>query len=455
MPIHITAVAGSLLLLAISALPTAAQVVPDSGTSRAPAVDAGTLDSLLSVAVRASPALRAAAARVDAARARVRPAGSRPDPMLMAGIQNFPVTVPGFTDFMTMKMVGVGQSIPYPGKLSLSRSGAEREVAAAEAEAEAVRLALVRDVKAAYYRLAYVERALDIIDRHRTALVGTVQATEATYGAGRGGQHDVLRARVEAAGLGEAAVALLEQRRATAAQLNALLDRPTDTPIAAAAFPSRMVRAAVADTAARVRFVAPTLGARAADWPLPSLDSLQRLGIARSPTLRAHAARIAARAVQVELARRAHLPDFDVSVSYGQRSGFSDMVTAMVSVPIALQRAARQDAVLAAERAELAALEAEHHAMRNELRAEVARTVSDLERSRAHLGLYKRAVLPQAQAALQASLAAFQTGRADLTAVLETQTTLFDYETAYFRALADFAAGVAELERAVATEVLP
>src|SRR5688572_27635510 len=73
------------------------------------------LDSVVRLATETSPAVRAALARVEAARARIGAAGARPDPMLMAGVQNFPVSEPGFRDFMTMKMVGLEQTLPYPG----------------------------------------------------------------------------------------------------------------------------------------------------------------------------------------------------------------------------------------------------------------------------------------------------------------------------------------------------
>ncbi len=422
---------------------------PDTSRNATP------LDALISRAVAANPRLHAAQARVAAAQARIAPAGARPDPMLMAGIQNFPTTEPGFTDFMTMKMVGVSQTIPYPGKLGLARGAAEREVEIQWAELDAVRLDVVRDVKAAYYELAHVERALEILDRNRVSLVDMIGATGASYSVGRGGQQDVLRARVEAARLGEAASALVEQRLAALARLNAALDRPSESPVAAPAFPAAIVRAAVSDTATQVRFVAPTLGARAADSPLPSLTELQAMAVRQSPALRAYTARIGAQAARVELAGRAHLPDLDVSLSYGQRSGFSDMLSAVVSVPIPLQRAAKQTELLAAAGAELRALEAERHAMTNELRAEVARRVADIERGRTHLALYTRAVLPQAQAAVESSLAGFEVGRADLMAVLEAQATRFGYELAYYRALADFATAVAELERTVGAEILP
>ncbi|HUF26985.1 MAG TPA: TolC family protein [Gemmatimonadaceae bacterium] len=412
------------------------------------------LDSLLGRARSASPSLRAARARVEAAQALTVPAGTRPDPMFMAGVQNFPVSEPGFSDFMTMKMVGVSQTVPYPGKLSLSRTAAERELAAAQAGLDAARLDAARDVKLAYYDLAYLERALSIVERNRQVLLNTMAATEASYAVGRGGQQDVLRARVEAARLGEEAVSLIEERRAALARLNAVLDRPSETPIATPSFPEAIVRAAVADSASRVRFASPSLGARAADSPLPPLVDLQELAIRHNPVLRAHEARIGAHAARVEYARKAHLPDFDISVFYGHRSGFADMVTAMVSVPIPVQKRRRQDELLAAELAELAAQQAEHHAMVNELRAEVAQRVAVIERDRAQLALYKRAVLPPAHGALEAALAGYRVGRADFLTLLDAQTTVFAYETAYYRALADFARSLAELERAVAAEVI-
>ena len=104
--------------------------------------------------------------------------------------------------------------------------------------------------------------------------------------------------------------------------------------------------------------------------------------------------------------------------------------------------------------AELTALEAEHHASVVALRADVARLVGDAERARTQLALAKKAVLPQGQAAVAAAAAAYQAGRTDLRPVLEARAALLAYETAYYRALSDFAKAVAALEQVVGAEVL-
>lgn len=443
------------LAAVLSPAESVAQGVPAPPTQVAAATAAtDAVDSLVASALAVSPQLRAARERLRAAEARVSLAGSRPDPMLMAGIQNFPVSEPGFNDFMTMKMVGVGQAIPYPGKLALRTRAAVSELAAVEAELAGTRLAVEEAVKGAYYDLAFLDRALEIVDRNRRLLLDFMKVTEARYGVGTGGQEDVLRVRVETARLGEEAVALLEQRRATLARLNAVLDRPSEVPVVAPAIPRRVARAAVADSAAAIRFVSAAFGARAADSPLPSLETLQAAAVRQNPMLRALEARVEAQVARMELAQKEHLPDFDVSLSYGQRNGFSDMISAQVSIPIPLQRGRKQDQLVVETRSDLAALEAEHDDRVNTLRAEVARLHAELERDRAQLALYVKAILPQGRATLASATAGYQVGRADFLMLLDSQATLFNYETNYFRVLSDFAKTLAELERVVGEEIV-
>lgn len=442
--------------LTMSVAPAAAQARAASEPPEPLAVRAShPLDSLVARALVVNPRLRAARERVRAAEARVTPAGARPDPMLMAGIQNFPLSDPGFSDFMTMKMVGIVQAIPYPGKLALRTRAATRELAAVEADFTATQREIEAAVKGAYYDLAYLDRALEIVNRNRLLLLDVMQITEARYGVGTGEQSDLLRLRVEVARLGEQAVELLEQRQAALASLNALLDRPGETAVPGPVIPSRIARAAVADSTSSIRFASAALGARAADSPIPALATLQATVVRLNPMLRAAAERMEAQVARAELAQKEHLPDFDVSVVYGQRSGFSDMVSAQVSVPIPLQRRRRQQQFVREAGADLAGLAAERADLVNTVLAEVARLHSDVERSRTLLALYVTAILPQGRATLSSATAGYQVGRSDFLALLDSQSTLFNYETTYFRVLSDFASALAELERVVGAEVLP
>jgi outer membrane protein TolC len=426
------------------------------------------LDSLVVRALAKSPAMHAAMARVDAARARVSPASTLPDPMFMLGIINQPLgSTPRSTnahgeavsasgpDPMTMRMVGVSQTIPFPGKLLLQRRAAEREVDASQAALDAARRQLVRDVKVAYYEIAFLDHALAIVDRNRDVLATLIAVSETKYGVGTAGQQDVLKARVEATRLAETASGLLEQRRTAVAQLNALLDQPSDTPFASATVPDAVARAAVPASADVIRFSSAALGSRAADSPLRPLDELQAAAVQGSPEIREHLAMLAAQTARVELARKGTLPDVDLSLQYGQRGGgLPDMISATVSLPLPVFQGRKQDQQVTEASAQVAVLEGEHHEMVNAIRADVARLVSDIERDRTSLALSVKAILPQSRAALTSAAASYQVGKADFLTVLENQATVFNYETDYYRTLSDFASKVAELERVVGSEVL-
>ena len=435
------------LIAAAVGLPT-----PANGQRRG---DANPLDSLIAVARATSPSIRSAAARREAALARVFPAGLRPDPMLMVGVQNLPVRDPGFADEMTMKMVGVGLTVPYPGKLGLNRRIAEREAAASAAALDGATRSVEREVRAAYYELVFLDQALLIAQRNRDVLVSLSDVTEARYGTGTGGQQDVLKVRVESARLSETAVDLTERRRVALARLNAALDRPSASPIDGPTIPRRIARAAVADSASEVRFVSSALGARASDSPLPPAEALQVIALHENAMIREASAMVDAQVARVELARRAALPDFDLSVQYGQRTAHPDMVTATVSVPLPLRKGRKQDAEVAGMNAELRAVEAELHARQNEIKAEVSRLHSALERARAQLALYVKAIIPQGRAALASATSSYQSARVEFLTVLDNQATLLNYEMEYFRLLTEFATMLAELEEMVGKEVLP
>ena len=424
---------------------------PHSDTSTS---DAVTLDSLIVLAQRTNPDVKAASARVVAAQATIGPAGARPDPMLMAGVLDLPYGKPGYSDNFTMNMLRVTQTFPFPGKLSLATRVAEEDRAAAGATLAQQRLDVERDVRDAYYELAFVQRARAIVQRNAEVLEGLARITEAQYGVGKSAQADVLRARVEVARLGDEAASLDAQERAALARLNAVLDRPSATSVGTAVIPQEIARLAVADSASHVHFESAALGAAVTDSPLLPTDSLVALAIAHSPMLRAHEARIRAQGRRLELARKAHLPDFDISLEYDQRPHFQDYVSFFVSVPLRLQRRRKQNQEVVGAGAELSALEAEHAAEINALRQEVATRVSDVERERTQLALSLKAVLPQARATFASATASYQVGRVDFTSLVDAQAAVFNYEAAYWRSLTDFAKAIAELQRSVGAEVL-
>jgi Outer membrane protein len=179
------------------------------------------------------------------------------------------------------------------------------------------------------------------------------------------------------------------------------------------------------------------------------------MAVANNPMLMQHEAEMAVQAARVALAQSDAKPDLDVSLQYGQRPGRLDMITALVSLPIPIHKSAKQNAEVLGARADLLALDAEHRTQVNELRARVAKLYSEIERQRTQLALDVRAIIPQGRAVLSAATSNYQAGKSDLLTLLDSRSTLFAYETSYYRLLSDFAESVTDLEELIGKEVLP
>jgi outer membrane protein TolC len=440
-----------------SALPGAVRLLGLScalALGSAETAQAQALDSLMALARRTSPAVSAAEARLKAARAGVSPAAALPDPMLMVGVVNLPLGGPGFRDEMTMKMVGLEQTLPLHGKRGLRRVAAAGEVEAAQAGLEEAQRAAARDVAAAWFDLALADSLRGLAERQHRLLLAVARAAQAGYAAGRGGQEEPLRIQTELVRLSGEVAALRVERTRALARLNALLGRAWVIPVGAPTFPDRIQRAAFADSGGAVRFADTALGAFAARSPLPPIDSLQAAVLTTSPMIRAHLAELAAQSARVELAVREARPDPTFALQYGQRTGMADMITATESLPIPLWRGRKQGQMAVAERATLDALEHEHHRMAAELEAEVLDLAQTTELHRTRLALYQAGVLPRARAAAEAALAGYRTGRTSFQGVLDTYMTLYTYEADAVRLLTEFAKAVLALEALAGQEVV-
>jgi cobalt-zinc-cadmium efflux system outer membrane protein len=394
-------------------------------------------DSLVRHALAANPRIRAAALQLDASRARIGPAGAWADPMLMAGIQNLPISKQSVAhgtaapEPMTMKMLGLSQTVPYPGKTSLRARMARAEAEVAGAQLAIVTRDVTREVVDAFIDLTTARMVLITLERQQQIAASILPATEARYVAGTAAQADVLKARTEA-------TMLVQERNAAAEQEH-----------------SALARLAALTNGAEASVIAPDSSGVTRIKEVTELDRLQALAAQTNPRLRERRAMVAIQSAQADLARKEYLPDVDVSLQYGQRDRLPDMITAMVSLPVPVHRGRKQTATARAARLDAASAEAELRAEENAVRSEVARAHAAVQRQRANVELLEQGILPQARATFTSATATYQSGRGELLNVLDARRALFATEIMYARTLADYAKALNELAALAGEEVLP
>lgn len=149
-----------------------------------------TFGAALDLAEQQSPALAANAAQLSAAQSASIPAGALPDPKLVAGLENYPVTGPErgqlYVDFMTMQKVGVMQDVPSAAKRHAREEVARASVAVVEVARRIERLKVRSDTALAWIQVYYLERKLSLFDELDQENRLLADAVRAQVGRGRG-----------------------------------------------------------------------------------------------------------------------------------------------------------------------------------------------------------------------------------------------------------------------------
>jgi len=395
-----------------------------------------TLVALLAEAARNNPEIRAAQKERDAASQRVSAAGALDDPMLEAGVVSLPTRTLSFSrEDMTMKMLGLSQRLPYPGKRDLRRQVAQGDADALDHAYRENLGRLARDVKLAYYELALAVQSGRAVHQNRTLVEQLLRLAEGRYAVAQAGQMDVLRAQTAFSRMTEELIKLDRERPVLEAELNRLLGRHAG---AAAVAPAEIELKAVA--------LAPALLDDRALKQRPQLLSLQSLA-ARSERA-------------LELARRDRYPDFDVRFSYGQRDRMpdgtprSDLVNLTVAINLPVWRETKVEPRIAEAQSMHEQALSLYEAQRNDTLAKLRQQTAIAEQSLRAASLYASEILPQARLSGDAAVAAYQVNRVEFGTLLENRMAILNAEIARVAAIANYNKALAEIDFLTGASVL-
>src|SRR5229473_227814 len=278
----------SLCVILLFAVLTGNVLAQESKSSHAGTVTP--LSDLLAEAEKNNPQIEAARQGWQAAKQVPTQVSTLPDPQFT--LQHLSVGSPrpfaGYTnsDFAYVG-VGVTQDIPYPGKLKLRGEIAKREADVSQQQIESVRRAVLAEVKASYFQLAYLSKTLTILESDGELLKQVEQAADARYRSGKGNQQDVLQAQLQKTKLvREIAMHHLEVGKLEA-QLKQLLNRSQSSPDIE---PADLLETPLVQT----------------------YNDLLAAATTQNPELAASQKMIDKQALQVELARKDFYPDFNV-----------------------------------------------------------------------------------------------------------------------------------------------
>jgi outer membrane protein TolC len=356
-------------------------------------------EAAIAQAVRAAPTVGAREFQTVAAREEAARAAALPDPMLTGGIDNLTATGSKAFDFaaddQTMKRVGITQVFPARAKRQALQGAADRRIDEARALVETEQLAVRRAAAQAWVDLWAAEREAAELRRLRSQTGIAVSVAKARLSGGTGTAVEALATRAGALELENRISAAEAQVTAARDSLARWLDlSPEDV---------------------RIEGDPPDL------MSLPVSEATLLGSIDKQGPLLPWASREAVAEAEVTVARAQKKPDWSLGASYGQRSGGrSDMVTLEFSIDLPLFTVNRQDRGIAARRADLDSVMAQHAEARREQTETVRRLLAQWQGLRQQVERKEHEMLPLARDRAEIAVASYR-GGGDLQPWLEAR----------------------------------
>ena len=356
------------------------------------------LEQALDLAVQRSESTRSARAGALSAAESGRAAGQLPDPTLQAGIDNLPVTGAGAfrttSDSMTMKRIGISQEWLSSQKRAARQAAADAVSARDDAQVQAAKADTRLQTALAYVNAFYAKEALKLTSLMAHHAHEEFEASKARLSSGTGNSQEVL-ALASARGVAEDESDEVRQQQSEAlVALQRWVGLPVDDltpPIVPLPF-------------TEAEFVS----------QYPSLVAMRRdVDVAKE----------AAAATASE-----RTPNWTWQVSYGQRSGYSDMVSVGVSIPLQVAPAQRQDRETAARLALVEKAEADLAEATRAASAEYEGLLGDVQRLQQRLERYRASVVAPAQQRVDAATAAYASNQVSLATLFEARHAEVDAE---------------------------
>jgi len=355
-----------------------------------------TFDAAVARALELAPQMEAQRAALESAESTQISAGRLPDPAMLIGVDNIPLSGPDAfsttSDMMSMTKVGLMQSFPARSQREGERERASAEVMLAQAELSATRAEVARQTAVAWLRFASAKEARQRLEALEGDLGVGADAARALLRAGRGSAADALEA--------EAAVAALKSR---------LLQLRGDEKRSEA----ELARWIGADA------IAPP-------GPPPSLNELPK----PVETLREYAhlhaeiapldARISVAEADLDLAHAARRPGWSVELTYGKRGpAYDDMGMLQFTVGLPLFRRNRQNPLIDARSADVRRARAEREAEIAMHGAELNQMVISWQQLGEQLQFLENEQLPLARERSRVALSGFRSGASEARTIVD------------------------------------
>ena len=318
--------------------------------------------------------------------------------------------------------VGIAQSFPWFGTLSLKGAIADAEARAEYYRFLSLKNQIVFRVSQAYTELAYAKAAIQITKDTIELVSSWENILQERFRTGSGSHSDLIRVQLELGKLEERLAEFQDLVIPLKNSLNALLNRSPDT---------------------RVETTTDFLSKGTSFQISKTITKASQINLnTENPEVLMLTAAIEAKKAGVKLAEKKFYPNFTLGVNYiatGNRDvagGGDDSINSMLtlSLPVFWKK---NKAAISQARAKKKSFEQMKEERKFSLSSELSRSLYELRDSKRKIVLYKKTLIPKTEESIEASYTAYEAGESGFLDVIDSEERLLEFQLSLKRTQAD------------------
>lgn len=381
------------------------------------------LNQLVDNVLRNNPNLETVKERIRAAKFKIIRVQVLDDPEFMAMIHGNPID--GYSRMNPSIRFEIGQKIPLSNKLSAQGLIAKQSLEVIHGEKITTEKELILQTKIAYFKLLFNDISLKINQHNQRIAERIIDDSLAIYRSGKGGQQEILKAKVELQLLKKDYLNLCSDQISIQAMINVLLNKPQESPVAN---PEMKLHKSLTFF----------------------YKELEAIAMETRSELQSKQAMVQEQYAMEKLAKAHYYPDARFGFRYERLTGEEQSfwgISVMFNVPVWINKKQRNE--LEEAKANALAQQNDLHAIQLMIQGKIKETLAKLVSADDQITLYKKEIIPDIKQTLSASQAKYRVGKGDFLFLLDTRRQLYNTQLTYYQLCIDREILLAELERAI------
>ncbi len=395
-----------------------------------------TLPDLINTAISVSPKIKMLHSKLNVTKSRIDIETNLPDPTLTVGLANLPTNSFSFTqEPMTGKVIGLSQAFPFPGKLSTAEEFKAIDTLIVKEEINDLKNEIRKNVSMLYYELGLAREEIKLAKESKELLKQIAEVVKSKYEVSRANLQNVIQVEVQITRMEDKIEMLKGKEESTLSELNAILLRNEKTKIDS-------------DTIFTI------------EKSQYFNTTLVKLAEKNRPFLKAIKFSEEKFKLKENLAEYSYYPNFKLALQYSQRDyngitgvDFNDFFSVVVGITLPLNYGGKNTAKVNESKYLQEFNRDRYNSSMQILNQSFAKITAKLDEIRKRENLISKTLLPQAEQALEASLADYQVGRIDFVNVINAENDILKIKTDLIKIRTDYKKKIAELEFLVGAEL--